>query len=113
MTVTYGASSAPFLFTRVLSQKAADYKYAYPEASEMIGRDFYVNDLMADSSDVNELVKRQSEIISIFKSEGMTLRKWFWDTSKDAYAVVVFVDVQIKIKVFLTLISAKTKVAPV
>ena len=44
-TVTYGTASAPFLATRVLNQLAEDEGHNYPVASQVLKRDFYVNDL--------------------------------------------------------------------
>ncbi|GFU26835.1 integrase catalytic domain-containing protein [Trichonephila clavipes] len=48
-TVTYGTSSAPFLFTRTLRQLAIDEQENYPAASRATLSHFYVDDLLSGS----------------------------------------------------------------
>lgn len=45
-TVTYGTSSAPFLATRCLNQISIDISESHPVESEIVLKDFYVDDLM-------------------------------------------------------------------
>jgi hypothetical protein len=45
-TVTYGTASAPFLATRCLKKLAEDNLVHHPKASQVLRRDFYVDDLL-------------------------------------------------------------------
>ncbi|XP_018314293.1 uncharacterized protein, partial [Mycetomoellerius zeteki] len=45
-TVTYGMSSSSFIAIRCLQELAHQFKKQYPLASEVISRDFYVDDLL-------------------------------------------------------------------
>jgi len=76
LTVTYGTSSAPYTATRVLQQLAFDEGEAYPLAKEIILRDFYVDDLMSGSDDLNTGLQIQSQLIQVLQKAGFQLRKW-------------------------------------
>lgn len=75
-TVTYGTASAPYLATKSLQQLGEDNKEVFPTASEIIKRDFYVDDLMTGSNDLSETIRLQQQLISILDSGGFPLRKW-------------------------------------
>ncbi|XP_011878133.1 PREDICTED: uncharacterized protein LOC105567678, partial [Vollenhovia emeryi] len=51
-TVTYGEACSAFLATRALHQAALDLQQRYPEAAEIIIRDFYVDDLLTGDNDI-------------------------------------------------------------
>ena len=53
-TITYGTASAPYLATRALGQIGEENKDNYPVASEVIIRDFYIDDPGHDSLDFRE-----------------------------------------------------------
>ncbi|XP_050313723.1 uncharacterized protein LOC126748497 [Anthonomus grandis grandis] len=74
-TVTYGTASASFLSTRCLKQVSLDKKTSFPNESRIIAHDFYVDDALTGSNDLNELVKIKSNLISIFQEYGFELRK--------------------------------------
>lgn len=80
-TVTYGTASAPFLATRAIKQLAHDNKQQYPETSLIIGRDFYVDDLMTGCDTEVEALKLQQELDKICLSAGFKLRKWASNSS--------------------------------
>ena len=74
LTVVYGTSAAPYLATRCLEQLARENAQVWPRASEVISRDFYVDDLMTGADKVEELNQIYDQISSI--SGGFSLRKW-------------------------------------
>ena len=75
-TVTYGTTSAPFLASRTLKQLADDEQENFPLASVVLQRDFYVDDLMTGSNNLDDAIILQKEMIALLKSAGMELSKW-------------------------------------
>lgn len=75
-TVTYGTSSASFLATRCLLQIAIDNSQLYPDESEIIKTDFYVDDLLTGAEDQESLVKIKSNIEKLLSQSGFQLRKF-------------------------------------
>lgn len=75
-TVTYGTASAPFLAIRSLHQVAYDNLEKYPEACNIILKDFYVDDLIFGTSSIDDAIKLKNQISSILASAGFVLRKW-------------------------------------
>ncbi|XP_018405553.1 PREDICTED: uncharacterized protein LOC108781929 [Cyphomyrmex costatus] len=75
-TVTFGLASSPFLAVRCLHQLAHDYQEIAPEISQIILRDFYMDDLITGASSVVELQHIQSKIKEILKTGGFSMRKW-------------------------------------
>lgn len=75
-TVVYGTASAPFLTTRCLVQLAIENKKLFPHASEVIKRDFYVDDLLSGGNSISEVVELQQQVSSILSTAGFQLRKW-------------------------------------
>ena len=49
-TVTYGTSSAPYMTTRCLKKLADENKCQHPRTDQMQSNDFYVDDLLSDTS---------------------------------------------------------------
>ena len=56
-TVTYGTASASFLAIRCLVELATENASKYPDASQIILNDFYVDDIISGHNDVSELSK--------------------------------------------------------
>ncbi|XP_065082284.1 uncharacterized protein LOC135704729 [Ochlerotatus camptorhynchus] len=75
-TVTYGTASAPFLATRVLKQLAEDERENFPEAAEVLCKDFYVDDLFSGGPNVTETSKLREQLDSLLAKGGFQLRKW-------------------------------------
>lgn len=75
-TVTYGTTSAPYLAIRCINQLALDNKEKYPLACQTILSDFYVDDLLTGSNNLEELQARCKDISTILKSANFLLRKW-------------------------------------
>ncbi|XP_033231561.1 uncharacterized protein LOC117182582, partial [Belonocnema kinseyi] len=74
--VTYGTASAPFLATRALRQIGKENKENYPTASQVIIRDFYVDDLLTGTDTVEEAKELKGELTQLLSDAGMELRKW-------------------------------------
>ncbi|XP_046615426.1 uncharacterized protein LOC124302902 [Neodiprion virginianus] len=75
-TVTYGTATAPFLAIRSLRQLAYDCKEEFPEISDIILRDFYVDDLLTGCDDVTNLKMTKQELERVLLSGGFPLCKW-------------------------------------
>lgn len=56
-TVTYGMASSSFLAIRCLQEAARVRSQDYPEAAEVIIKDFYVDDLLTGSNTVGNLLR--------------------------------------------------------
>lgn len=81
-TVTFGTSSAPYLAVKVLQQLAATNKNKYPEASESIFCDFYVDDWLSGADTVEEAKRIREEVIAILRTAGLELKKWTSNSEK-------------------------------
>lgn len=74
--VTFGTACAPFLAVRTLHQVAEDEGQNYPEATEIIKRDFYMDDMMSGKDNVDDAIRVAKEIDSILEKGGFKLKKW-------------------------------------
>ncbi|XP_055623489.1 uncharacterized protein LOC129766915 [Toxorhynchites rutilus septentrionalis] len=75
-TVTYGTASAPYLATRVLQQLADDEKDNYPEAVDVLRRDFYVDDLFSGGRNTTEASNLRRQLEALLSKGAFELRKW-------------------------------------
>ncbi|XP_072376467.1 uncharacterized protein [Diabrotica undecimpunctata] len=75
-TVTYGQKSAPFLAMRCMRQLAFEHESQFPLAAKSILEDFYVDDLLTGSNNLQELQMRCNDIFKILESGKFILRKW-------------------------------------
>ncbi|XP_075213838.1 uncharacterized protein LOC142320045 [Lycorma delicatula] len=76
-TVTNGTSSARYLATRCLQKLADDEQSNYSKgAISILKHDFYVDNCISGSSDLDSAVKLVSELQSLLTSGGFQLRKW-------------------------------------
>ncbi|XP_050298558.1 uncharacterized protein LOC126737624 [Anthonomus grandis grandis] len=80
-TITYGMSSSAFLATRCLRQISYDISESYPIESNIIKNDFDVDDGITGSSTEESLLNIRNNLVNIFKSYGLDLRK-FYSNSK-------------------------------
>ncbi|XP_058827613.1 uncharacterized protein LOC131687537 [Topomyia yanbarensis] len=76
ITVTYGTASAPYLATRVLQQLANDERDEYPEAAEVLRKDFYVDDLFSGVRNIAETTALRKQLDALLLKGGFKLRKW-------------------------------------
>ncbi|XP_055701775.1 uncharacterized protein LOC129801041 [Phlebotomus papatasi] len=81
-TVTYGTASAPFLATRCLQQLVTDEGQHFPCAAPVVERDFYVDDLLTGTSDVESAQLLRQELISMLQRGGFSLKKWSSNSSE-------------------------------
>jgi len=56
-TLTYGTASAPFLVTRCLQELANECADQFPEISDIISKDFYMDDLLTGANSIEEARK--------------------------------------------------------
>nr|CAH7735528.1 unnamed protein product [Callosobruchus chinensis] len=75
-TVTYGLSASLYLAIRSLNQAAIEQREAYPEASDAIINDMYVDDLISGSSDIESASQLRADITKVLSPYGFKLRKW-------------------------------------
>ncbi|KAJ8912011.1 hypothetical protein NQ315_003548 [Exocentrus adspersus] len=75
-TVTYGTASASYLSVRCIKQIAIDCQADYPEASQAISKDFYVDDFLSGGNSIEEVNRGCLDVSSILQSAGFKLRKW-------------------------------------
>ena len=75
-TVTYGTAPASYLAVRALQQAAIDNEHIYPVASKIIKTDFYMDDLITGGTSVEEVKNLKTQIDTILRQAGFSLRKW-------------------------------------
>lgn len=75
-TVTYGLACSPFLATRTLREFSNIIREREPFISKIIDDQFYVDDLMMGSENLNEAIKLRTKMSNLLLSAGFTLRKW-------------------------------------
>ncbi|XP_017792099.1 PREDICTED: uncharacterized protein LOC108574092 [Habropoda laboriosa] len=66
-TVTFGLTAAPYLAIRGVYQLADDEKEQFPNASTIVKRDLYVDNLLTGADTIKEARKLRSEIHSLFE----------------------------------------------
>ncbi|XP_043485226.1 uncharacterized protein LOC122513057 [Leptopilina heterotoma] len=69
-TVTYETTSAPFLATRTLRQIGEENKKRFPIMSEIIIRDFYVDDLLTEGESLEEIVTIKNQLNKLLSDYG-------------------------------------------
>ncbi|XP_063912654.1 uncharacterized protein LOC135129432 [Zophobas morio] len=74
-TVTYGFASSSYLATRCLQELAKIEKQNFPEAANIILRDFYVDDLIYGANDINHASQILNDIKGILSKGGFELHK--------------------------------------
>jgi hypothetical protein len=74
--LTFGLTCAPFLAIRCLKQLASDIQENHPILSEIINRDFYMDDLLTGSDSLDEALQIKNGVTSILASAGFELCKW-------------------------------------
>lgn len=75
-TVTFGIKPAPYMAIFSTFFLAETFINKFPNTSERIKKDFYVDDCSSGDDTVEKAKKLQQELNSIFKSAHLTLRKW-------------------------------------
>lgn len=75
-TVTYGTAAASYLAIRCLFQVGNDYEDVKPEVSRVIKRDFYVDDCLTGTDDLEQSAILCRELTCALKNSGFELRKF-------------------------------------
>lgn len=75
-TVTYGTKNAPYLATRALKQLCDDEEESFPEAASAAREDFYMDDILTGSHDLESAGELKRQLILLLERGGMTLHKW-------------------------------------
>ncbi|XP_057671148.1 uncharacterized protein LOC130902885 [Diorhabda carinulata] len=75
-TVTYGTAPASFIAIRCLHQLALENSKKYPVTSQVITRDFYVDDLITGTDTIENAQILRQNITNILESGSFPLRKW-------------------------------------
>ncbi|KAK9510615.1 hypothetical protein O3M35_005360 [Rhynocoris fuscipes] len=75
-TVTYGTAPASYLATRCLQELAILNKDHYHVGALATRRDFYMDDLMCGSDNLEEALMMQQEVIEILSQGKFELHKW-------------------------------------
>ncbi|XP_062704645.1 uncharacterized protein LOC134286948 [Aedes albopictus] len=75
-TVTYGTSSAPYLATRCLKELSVIGRQSHPLAAEVVGEDFYMDDLFTGSKTIRSGRVLCTQLLQLLHSAGFPLRKW-------------------------------------
>ncbi|XP_055589129.1 uncharacterized protein LOC129741431 [Uranotaenia lowii] len=82
LTVTYGTASAPYLATKCLQVLADQGSKTHPLATKILGRCFYVDDMLAGVDSIEEGVQLVKEMSELMDSAGMSLRKYVSNSSE-------------------------------
>lgn len=75
-TVTYGTSAAPYLAIQTLRQLANDEKHKFPIGAQLTLRDFYVDDILSGSEDIDTAKEAQRQLIDLLQAGQFQLKKW-------------------------------------
>lgn len=105
--VIEGTASATFLAARTLKQTAIDGEREFPNASKVVMKDFYMDDVSSGSSDLDSAIKLQNDLITLLNQGKFVLRKWFSNSKEllenvplqnrhDPDALVELIDCSIK-----------------
>ncbi|XP_063924727.1 uncharacterized protein LOC135138680 [Zophobas morio] len=76
LTLTYGTKPASFIATRCLKELADQNQARYPIASEIIRRDFYMDDLLTGADSIEDLTEIKNDVTAILKQGQFELRKF-------------------------------------
>ncbi|XP_038106731.1 uncharacterized protein LOC119766322 [Culex quinquefasciatus] len=74
--VTYGLASSPFHAARVLNQLAEDEGHRYPIGAQIVGKRFYVDDVLAGADTLEDADEACHQVRELFQLAGFSLRKW-------------------------------------
>lgn len=81
-TVTYGTTPDSYLSTKWLQTLALENQESFPESSEVLLKDMYVDDLVTGANSVEQVLKLQRELYTILSAGGFHLRKWAANDSR-------------------------------
>ena len=85
--LTFGVTSSSFVATETLRQVAKDFDVESAVASEIVLKDFYVDDLLTGTNNLDEAIILRSQLNVLLERGGFLLRKWR-SNSKDLLATI-------------------------
>ena len=74
--LTFGVTTSPFLATQTFHKLADLCEGEHPRVSQLIKSFFYVDDCLAGAATMDEAKALARQLVQVFKSIGMTLRKF-------------------------------------
>ena len=72
----FGSKDSPTCANYALQQAGKDFKDEFPKASEMIERNFYMDDLVKSVSNIQDAQEHYRQIVSVMSKSGFALKKW-------------------------------------
>lgn len=75
-TVTYGTAAASFFATRALNQLAFDEQENHPEASRVVLKCVYVDDVLSGADTIEKARELQEDLVALLAKGGFILDKW-------------------------------------
>ena len=81
-TVVYGLTSSPFLALRVIKQLVIDEGSSYPQASEVLSRDIYVDDICSGGESIDQAFELKRQLIALLNKGQFKLSKWASNNSE-------------------------------
>ncbi|XP_067208464.1 uncharacterized protein [Linepithema humile] len=76
LTLTYGTEPASFLAINAIQTLARMKKEKYPIESQIVLRDFYVDDLITGANSMKRALQIRNETMKLLAEGGFILRKW-------------------------------------
>ncbi|XP_075159324.1 uncharacterized protein LOC142232403 [Haematobia irritans] len=74
-TVTFGINCAPFLAIRTLLQLAHDTERQFPQVSNILKREIYVDDILWGGFSIEETIELRKMLVKVLNSAGFPLKK--------------------------------------
>ena len=74
--LTFGINSSPFLAISTAQSHAKESKENFPEASEAVENDMYVNDVFTGAENESNALTLQKLLDAMMKAGGFKLTKW-------------------------------------
>lgn len=96
-TVTYGNASSPYLAVKCLFHLASQNVEVFPNVSNIIKRDFYIDDLLTGGNNKDVILNLQRDITKVLNSAGFQLRKWLCNDKDLLKNFELFDDLEINV----------------
>ena len=74
--LTFGVTSSPFIAAETLRHIATDNAKLYPQAAEVVPKNFYVNDCLTGAESIEEASELREQLNGLLEKGNMQLRKW-------------------------------------
>ena len=74
--LTFGVNSSPFLAIGTAQNHAKEFKENFPEASEAVKNDMYVDDVFTSAENESNAITLQRSLDAMMKAGGFKLTKW-------------------------------------